>query len=545
MDGEGPARSVPGNRHRAPSGAGSSSSRLDRLADFVHRQRWLLATVPFLFLFQFPLGALFAEPGNTMEEGTLLIGGELVLRGWTPHGDFEHLYGPADLWTLAAAFSIFGVSITVERVVGLLYRVVLLWAIYRIAGRWGTGVATATAGLAWLLIAPFGLIAYSWIAALAFGVAALAVALDADESSHRWLAAGALAGVALLFRADLILALALGLGPLVRAAGREHQKRFVAGLGGGAVGYVVHLATAGPAAVVEGMLIDPVVRLRAGRRLPVPPNSDTADEFFARLDDFIRGPDNLPGLGRPAQITALFWVTLLAAVLTIWLVRRDRRLRAFSLLAVGAIPQLLQRPTPNHIKFVGVLIFPALAIALARHLRWRALSGLAAVWVFACLAAIAPHYVGRAAFDTYFETDLGAELAFNSRAIAVDSDDVVDLFSILRTLDSLAEPGDSVFVGPERLARTNYSETFLYHLLPDYEPASYHIQMNPGLANREGGRLAADIEQADWLILTNLFNGWSEPNDSTADGDLRADAVVESSFCPVSSFGPRTLYGNC
>ena len=159
MDGEGPARSVPGNRHRAPSGAGSSSSRLDRLADFVHRQRWLLATVPFLFLFQFPLGALFAEPGNTMEEGTLLIGGELVLRGWTPHGDFEHLYGPADLWTLAAAFSIFGVSITVERVVGLLYRVVLLWAIYRIAGRWGTGVATATAGLAWLLIAPFGLIA--------------------------------------------------------------------------------------------------------------------------------------------------------------------------------------------------------------------------------------------------------------------------------------------------------------------------------------------------------------------------------------------------
>ena len=343
----------------------------------------------------------------------------------------------------------------------------------------------------------------------------------------------------------LILALALGVGPLVWSTGREQKLRFVTGLGGGVVGYIVHLATAGPVAVIEGMVINPVFRLRSGRRLPFPPNSETADEFFARLDDFIRGPDNLPGLGRPAQITALFWVTLFAAVLTVWLARRDRRLLAFSLLAAGTIPQLLQRPTPNHIKFVGVLIFPALAIALARHLRWRTVSGLAAVWVFACLVTIAPHYMGRVTFETYFDPELGVEPTVAGRSFTVDVDDASDLFSILVTLDTFAEPGDSVFVGPETLARTNYSETFLYHLLPDYEPASYHIQMNPGLANRKGGRLAADIEQADWLILTDLFDGWSEPNSSITDGDLRADAVGESSFCPVASFGPRTLYGNC
>ena len=504
-----------------------------------------LSLVPLIFLTQLPVWGMYAKPSNTMEEGTLLIGGELVARGWTPHGDFEHLYGPADLWTLAAAFSIFGVSITVERLVGMLYRFLLIGAIFAIARRWGSGVATAAAGLAWLLITPFGLIAYSWIAALAFGVASLAVALDANESSRRWLVAGLLAGVALLFRADFILALALGVGPLVWSTGRQQKLRFMAGLGGGAVGYIVHLATAGPVAVIEGMFIDPVFRLRSGRRLPIPPNSETADEFFARLDDFIRGPDNLPGLSRPAQITALFWVTLLAAVLAVWLARRDRRLLAFSLMAAGTIPQLLQRPTPNHIKFVGVLIFPALAIALARHLRWRTVSGLAAVWVFACLVTVAPHYMGRVTFETYFDPELGVEPTVAGRSFTVDLDDAPDLLSILTTLDNFAEPGDSVFVGPEVLARTNYSETFLYHLLPDYEPASYHIQMNPGLANREGGRLAADIEQADWLILTNLFNGWSEPNSSNTDGDLRADAVVESSFCPVASFGPRTLYGNC
>lgn len=512
---------------------------------FVHRQRMYLSLVPLVFLIQLPLWAMLKEPGNTMEEGTLLIGGELVTRGWTPHGDFEHLYGPADLWTLAAAFSIFGVSITVERIVGLLYRLLLVGSIYAIARRWGTGVATAAAGLAWLLIVPFGLIAYSWVAALAFGVASLAVALDADESQRRWIAAGLLSGVALLFRADFILALALGVGPLVWHAGRTQTLRFIAGLGAGAVGYIVHLVTAGPAAVVEGMLINPVFRLRSGRRLPIPPNSETADEFFARLDDFIRGPDSLPGLDRPAQITALFWVTLLAAALTVWLARRDRRLLAFSLLAAGTVPQLLQRPTPNHIKFVGVLILPALAIALASRLRWRAVSGLAAVWILACLITIAPHYMGRVTFETYFDAELGVEATVAGRSFTTDVDDARDLLGMLWILDSFAEPGDSVFVGPETLARTNYSETFLYHLLPDYEPASYHIQMNPGLANREGGRLAADIEQADWLILTDLFEGWSEPNSSTVDGDLRADAVVDSSFCEVVSLGPRTLYRNC
>ena len=62
-----------------------------------------------------PLLIMFGSNGATMEEGSLLIGGELVLKGQIPNADFEHLYGPGDLWTLAGAFAVFGVSITVER----------------------------------------------------------------------------------------------------------------------------------------------------------------------------------------------------------------------------------------------------------------------------------------------------------------------------------------------------------------------------------------------------------------------------------------------
>ena len=40
-----------------------------------------------------PLLIMFGSNGATMEEGSLLIGGELVLKGQIPNADFEHLYG--------------------------------------------------------------------------------------------------------------------------------------------------------------------------------------------------------------------------------------------------------------------------------------------------------------------------------------------------------------------------------------------------------------------------------------------------------------------
>ena len=57
--------------------------------------------------------------------------------------------------------------------------------------------------------------------------------------------------------------------------------------------------------------------------------------------------------------------------------------------------------------------------------------------------------------------------------------------------------------------------------------------MNPGLANRSGSGLAADLATADVLILTDRFDGWSEPNASTEPGDLAPAAVVANRFCDV------------
>ena len=112
---------------------------------------------------------------------------------------------------------------------------------------------------------------------------------------------------------------------------------------------------------------------------------------------------------------------------------------------------------------------------------------------------------------------------------------------------ALAEPGDRLLVGPNDLRRTWYSDVFIYWLLPELEPATYYIEMDPGLANAEGSSLAADVASADWVILTGLWDGWLEPNASMEYGSDAPNQVLRDEFCEVGTWEDRqaTLYGRC
>jgi hypothetical protein len=69
--------------------------------------------------------------------------------------------------------------------------------------------------------------------------------------------------------------------------------------------------------------------------------------------------------------------------------------------------------------------------------------------------------------------------------------------------------------------------------------------MNPGLANREGGRLAEDIEGTDWVILTSRFDGWSEPNSSVNSGSSASEEVVDNQFCLIYQSTNYSLFESC
>ena len=99
-------------------------------------------------------------------------------------------------------------------------------------------------------------------------------------------------------------------------------------------------------------------------------------------------------------------------------------------------------------------------------------------------------------------------------------------------LDRTAEPGDRLLVGPSDLRRTWYSDVFIYWLFPELDPATYYIEMDPGLANAEGSSLAGDVASADWVILTGLWDGWMEPNSSMdfgSDAPNRASVWLKTS----------------
>ena len=59
--------------------------------------------------------------GGEHEEGSLLEYPVLALHGKLPTISYQSVYGPANAWVPAAAMWLFGISVNVERGVGLLY----------------------------------------------------------------------------------------------------------------------------------------------------------------------------------------------------------------------------------------------------------------------------------------------------------------------------------------------------------------------------------------------------------------------------------------
>jgi hypothetical protein len=109
-----------------------------------------------------------------------------------------------------------------------------------------------------------------------------------------------------------------------------------------------------------------------------------------------------------------------------------------------------------------------------------------------------------------------------------------------------ARPGDRLFVGPANLRKTPYSDAYLYYMLPDLDPATYFIEMDPGVANAEGSGLAEDLASADLVILSSIWDDWNEPNDSRDTGSAAAERVLERDFCLVEDYLDRyELYRRC
>lgn len=531
------------------------------------RWPWLLPVGVVALIVALPVPGMWVAPGPTMEEGFMLVFPERVLAGDVPNRDFLHLYGPGSLWALAAAYGVLGVELWVERLVGLAQLVGLIGAITFVGYRWGRWVATVAGATTAIVILPaMGLVALAWIGGLALALWAVVVVargLDAVRGSERartsqrrhLLLGGVLGGLGLLFRPDLVLALGLPLGALwLWAVPRGDRRWLAAGVLGGVSPYLLHLAMAGPADVVRGVVTEPLFELRAGRSLGFPPPWDSFASYLNRLVAFRNWPWPLPSLMETNQI--FLWALILLATCVVLVAiglyaQRTGspdgwRLLALALFAVGTLPQAIQRPDATHLAWVSAVPFGLAPMAIAEWFRLR--GGAPRVRIVAVLAPIVvmlgiiPSYTVRWYADYVGQTmgyrRDGHEIDHRGRTFYYGRAEVADAaHALLRDVERLTEPGDRLIVGPGDFRRTPYSEAYLYYLLPQLDPGTRYIEMDPGVANAADSGLADELREADVVILSTLYDGWEEPNASMDPGSNEPNQVLAEDYCLHGRYG--------
>ena len=503
----------------------------------------------------------------------MLVFPDRLRHGDVPNVDFLHLYGPFSLRVLAGWYWVFGYTLESQRAFGLVQHVALIAAAYALARAWGRGVAVVSAVTVTLLvITPIGLSALAWEGGIALAMWSIVFgvrALHTNGRARMWAGvfAGLLIGFALGFRPDLAVALALAHGWLVFRSKR--WRPLLVGLIGGVIPMLVHMATAGLGPSLRGMVTDPVFKLRPGRKLPVPPSWGKVDGALQAVSE---GPADapwwrLPALSANHQLFIWFFVVIVVCVGVAFVAHRWVKvsqhprftaLMAGALLGLGTMPQALQRPDSTHLAWgscIAMALLPCIVAEFAtrrtsRLTRHPALVSAAAVG--ALLLVVAPFYT----FRTYlfhsrvsvgnktggFEVSRdGRDFYFGNAALQSASQSAID------ELDRISQPGQRLLVGPADLSRTIYSDVVFYYLFPELEPATYYIEMDPGLADRPDSSLADDVASADWLLLTNFWTGWYEPNASSNFGSDAPNQVVAKSFCLVGNYEDALvlLYQRC
>jgi hypothetical protein len=194
---------------------------------------------------------------------------------------------------------------------------------------------------------------------------------------------------------------------------------------------------------------------------------------------------------------------------------------------------------------VSLGFLPVAVLELARSpLRrlpsgWR---GVAAGGAVAALLAVAiPHFTYRAYVDLTQQSlgrnVFGFPMSRDGRNFYYGSPEAAAAAqALIDDLDARAKPGQRLLVGPVDMRKTPYSDAFFYFLFPELTPATYYIEMDPGVANAPDSGLADEVASADWLILSDTWSDWDEPNDSREFGSDAPNRVVERDFCLVGSY---------
>ncbi len=550
---------------RGPATDSAPANDLEPVA--TSRGVWVTIALVTAAAFLLPLRAMLHTAGPAMEEGFMLVFPERVLHGAIPNKDFLNLYGPGSVWLLAGVYKVFGVGIMVERTVGLIQLAGAAVGTALLVRWWGHATAATAVVLSAMFLAPtMQLTAIPWMGAMALGLLAAAALVQArhdsglgrDHTAARWaVVGGVLAGLAILYRIDLGLAVVLAGTAALWGLPRRPVRAALLGLACGLAPYAVHVALAGPGTVVRGLIVDPVFHLRSARRLPVPPDFSHL-HGVERVIGLVDRWWPLPRLTPPHQL--FVWFVLLAAITPVVIViallatrREPRALRprvllVGSLFALGVFPQAVQRADGIHFAWVSsvlVALVPAAVVELARmlHPRWRPshVAIAASALVIAACTVTLPTYTARRYIalvqDSTHRAHTVAIVNEGRTFYSGDRQFAHSIEALLHTVEQSAKPGSRIIVGNTDMRRVPYNDSFLYYLLPQYQPGTRFIEFEPGITNRRGTVLTREMQRADVFIASDRWLTWDEPNSSMKPGDPGPRRVLLEEFCPRDDFG--------
>jgi len=96
------------------------------------------------------------------------------------------------------------------------------------------------------------------------------------------------------------------------------------------------------------------------------------------------------------------------------------------------------------------------------------------------------------------------------------------LFAV-QTIQGLTQPGEPVYVGLSNHSRVFANDVMFYFVMDRPSPTRYH-ELHPGLVNTVAVQqeMIADLERQHvrYLVLTNMFEGAREPNDTAIDSKV-------------------------
>ena len=290
---------------------------------------WIVAAlvlVPGLSTLRLPLGG--------GDEAALLVYPEKLAQGALIHRDFFSVYGPGTYRLLQLAYSPFGASLTIERLIGVSYHVAIALGVMALASRLGrhasllAGLVSA-ATLAWFV--PY---AYAWMGGLALTIWSLSFAARTHNPRRTAVLAGLLGGLVPYWRPEMAV-LDLAALPLLWRTGR--LKPYCLGLLFGTLPLLHHVSAAG------NQLFDNVFMSR------VAVNAQTR---LSTVDP---------------HVWAILALCLCCICLFLYLaVRRPRHRRLMlsaTIASLGMFPQALQRIDIFHTIFIACFILPLGAAA--------------------------------------------------------------------------------------------------------------------------------------------------------------------------------------